>query len=166
MTSKVSKFSTVYYLECENVYQCYQSLCVSKHPNVHQLMIISHQCHSSQSPKRPVVLDAVGWLACMGMGWPSLLTNQLGCIQHHPLLAPLPPAERSQATQRLTVDWYSCCCHRWYQMTTRWHAHCTITSAICFSIWASQSLNMSAELLMPVTYHQPVPNSAKYRGNV
>jgi len=46
------------------------------------------------------VLDTVGWLACMGMGWPSLLTAQLGCIQRHSLLAPLPPAEPSQATPR------------------------------------------------------------------
>jgi len=120
----------------------------------------------SSTQSCPVVLDAAGWLACTGMGWPSLLTNQLGCIQHHPLLAPLRPAEPSQATQRLSVDWYSCCCYRWYQTTTRWHARCTITLAICFSIWASQSLNMPAELLMSLTYHQPVLNSAKYRGNV
>jgi len=56
------------------------------------------------------------------MGWPSLLTAQLGCIQHHSLLTPLPPAERSQLShsgKQGTVDWYSCCCHRCYQMTTR-----------------------------------------------
>ena len=85
----------------------------------------------------PAVLDAVDWLACMVMGWPSLLTTQLGCIQRHPLLAPLSPAEPSQATPMTvqgTVDRCSCCCHRRYQTTTLWHAHCTITSAICFSI--------------------------------
>ena len=48
----------------------------------------------------------------------------------------------------------------------RRHARCTITSAICFSIWASQSLNMPAKLLMSVTNHQSLPNSAKFRGNV
>ena len=113
----------------------------------------------------PAVLDAVGWLqlGCMGMCWPSLLTAQLGCIQHHPLLAPLPPAEPSQTTPRRTKYkglWTDTAAVA-TAVIRRWHARCTITSTVCFSIWSSRSLSMLAELLMSVTNHQPVPNSAE-----
>ena len=73
-------------------------------------------------------------------------------------------AKPSHSKDKQGTVGYSCCCHRCYQTTTR-SLH-RPNSAICFSIWGSQWLNMLAELLMSLTNHQPVPNSVKFCRNV
>jgi len=103
------------------------------------------------------------------MSWPSLLTAQHSASSTTGATANFwAKPSHCKKDKQGTVDWYSCCCHHCYQMTTRSLSRCIIrpNSAICFSIWASQSLNMPAELLMSLTNHQPVPNSAKFCRNV
>jgi len=63
----------------------------------------------------PAVLDVVGWLACMAMSWPSLLTAQHSASSTTGATANFwAKPSHSKEDKQGTVDWHSCCCHRRY----------------------------------------------------